>query len=277
MLSVPESQVSPYPTGMMSPVSAGTTSQLEYWDSPVETEVSYGRPVSSQPSIRPSGAMAPVQSSNYMNPPDDVVDINGSNGQRYGESSTSASAYLPPNGNYDTNRHTPPNDYRDVPPNGYHDTSAYAGPSTSGHRETNGYASRNNYHDPNEYDDANVSRSPTGLLQVISNYNENERGRLELHDEEEDEYWDEEEEDDETRFINFSLLSHVAVQFRDKVPRGTHVKGSIPYPRAFTGKDVVTTIQSQIQRDLAINHGISTNDRRAALQVAQFAEPAVLL
>ncbi|KAJ7497980.1 CNH domain-containing protein [Mycena galericulata] len=84
-----------------------------------------------------------------------------------------------------------------------------------------------------------------------------------------DEYWDEEEEDDDTRFINFSLLSHVAVQFRDKVPRGTHVKGSIPYPRAFTGKDVVTTIQSQIQRDLAINHGISTNDRRAALQVAR--------
>ncbi|KAF7345363.1 hypothetical protein MVEN_01554200 [Mycena venus] len=241
------------------------------------------------PASHPLGRLArwlPVQSSNYMNPPDDVVDINGSNGQRYGESSTSASAYLPPNGNYDTNRHTPPNDYRDVPPNGYHDTSAYAGPSTSGHRETNGYASRNNYHDPNEYDDAygypedpradpffsfgenvagpsNVSRSPTGLLQVISNYNENERGRLELHDEEED------EEDDETRFINFSLLSHVAVQFRDKVPRGTHVKGSIPYPRAFTGKDVVTTIQSQIQRDLAINHGISTNDRRAALQVAR--------
>jgi hypothetical protein len=30
-----------------------------------------------------------------------------------------------------------------------------------------------------------------------------------------------------------------------------------------------TTIQSQIQRDLAINHGISTNDRRAALQVAR--------
>lgn len=44
---------------------------------------------------------------------------------------------------------------------------------------------------------------------------------------------------DERRFMNISLLSNIAVQLRDKVPRGTHVKGSIPYPRAFTGKDVV--------------------------------------
>ncbi|KAJ7308583.1 Dbl-like domain-containing protein [Mycena albidolilacea] len=207
----------------------------------------------------------------------------------------------PSNGAYQSNGY-------DAPPNGAHEpngydatrngydtntnTNAYAGPSSSALRDTNGYASPHDYHDPDRYDasyadsradpffsfgespsnvagPSNVSRSPTGLLQVISNYNENERGRLELHGDEEDEYWDEEEEDDETRFINFSLLSHVAVQFRDKVPRGTHVKGSIPYPRAFTGKDVVTTIQSQIQRDLAINHGISTNDRRAALQVAR--------
>ncbi|KAF8892159.1 Dbl-like domain-containing protein [Infundibulicybe gibba] len=97
------------------------------------------------------------------------------------------------------------------------------------------------------------------------------RGGLELHDEGEDRFWEEadDEDDDPSRFVNFSLLSHLAVQLRDKVPRGTHVKGSIPYPRAFTGKDVVSTIQAQIQRELAINHGISTNDRRAALQVAR--------
>ncbi|KAF8902367.1 Dbl-like domain-containing protein [Gymnopilus junonius] len=59
------------------------------------------------------------------------------------------------------------------------------------------------------------------------------------------------------------------MQLRDKVPRGTHVKGSIPYPRAFTGKDIVSTIQTLIQRELAINHGVSTNDRRVALQVAR--------
>ncbi|EIW75246.1 hypothetical protein CONPUDRAFT_85508 [Coniophora puteana RWD-64-598 SS2] len=77
------------------------------------------------------------------------------------------------------------------------------------------------------------------------------------------------EDADPDRFVNFSLLSHLAVRLRDKVPRGTHVKSSIPYPRAFTGKDIVSTIQSQIQRELLINHGISTTDRRAALQVAR--------
>ncbi|KAI0367587.1 Dbl-like domain-containing protein [Pilatotrama ljubarskyi] len=96
---------------------------------------------------------------------------------------------------------------------------------------------------------------------------------LELHenyDDEEDDFYDEDpSEDGDDRFFNPALLSHIAVRLRDKVPRGTHVKGSIPYPRAFTGKDIVSTIQSQIQRELLLTHGISTNDRRAALQVAR--------
>ncbi|KAI0714198.1 Dbl-like domain-containing protein [Cerioporus squamosus] len=96
---------------------------------------------------------------------------------------------------------------------------------------------------------------------------------LELHDnydEDEDEFYEEDpSEDGDDRFFNPALLSHIAVRLRDKVPRGTHVKGSIPYPRAFTGKDIVSTIQSQIQRELLVTHGISTNDRRAALQVAR--------
>ena len=53
-----------------------------------------------------------------------------------------------------------------------------------------------------------------------------------------EDYWDDAEEDGD-RFINYFLLSHIAVQLRDKIPRGTHVKGSIQYPRAFTGKDIV--------------------------------------
>lgn len=40
-------------------------------------------------------------------------------------------------------------------------------------------------------------------------------------------------------FFNASLLSHVAVKLRDKVPRETHVKGSLPFENAFTGKDMV--------------------------------------
>jgi hypothetical protein len=63
--------------------------------------------------------------------------------------------------------------------------------------------------------------------------------QLHVEDDEEEEEW--EEEEDDTRFINFALLSNIAVRLRDKIPRGTHVKGSIPYPRAFTGKDIVVS------------------------------------
>jgi hypothetical protein len=57
-------------------------------------------------------------------------------------------------------------------------------------------------------------------------------------------FYDDDYESDEydSRFVDFSLLSHIAMRLRDKVPRDTHVKGSIPYPRAFTGKDVVVCI-----------------------------------
>ena len=55
-----------------------------------------------------------------------------------------------------------------------------------------------------------------------------------------DEEYDEVEEED--RFVNLALLSHLAVRLRDRVPRGTHVKGGIPYQRAFTGKDIVVRI-----------------------------------
>lgn len=49
------------------------------------------------------------------------------------------------------------------------------------------------------------------------------------------------DEEDDSLFINYSLLSHLATLLRDKVPRGIHVKGSIPYPNAFTGKDIVVS------------------------------------
>jgi RHO1 GDP-GTP exchange protein 1/2 len=70
------------------------------------------------------------------------------------------------------------------------------------------------------------------------------KGPLELHHEEDDpdmDWADDESEGDDSRFVNFSLLSHIAVRLRDRVPRGTHVKGSIPYPKAFTGKDIVVS------------------------------------
>ncbi|KAI0050993.1 Dbl-like domain-containing protein [Auriscalpium vulgare] len=86
-------------------------------------------------------------------------------------------------------------------------------------------------------------------------------------DEEYEEYEDSEEGLDS--FVNFSLLSNIAVWLRDQVPRGTHVKGSIPYPHAFTGKDIVSTLQSRIRSELMINQGAATDDRVIALQVAR--------
>ncbi|KAF8757531.1 hypothetical protein RHS01_03367 [Rhizoctonia solani] len=76
------------------------------------------------------------------------------------------------------------------------------------------------------------------------------KGRLELHHDEDDP--DDYDYSDE-----------------DETLSGTHVKGSIPYTHAFTGKDIVSTIQSTIQRQLAITFDLSTNDRRTALQVAR--------
>ena len=65
------------------------------------------------------------------------------------------------------------------------------------------------------------------------------RGAIPDQEDEDDEYFTDSDDPDPDRFVNFSLLSHLAVRLRDKVPRGIHVKSSIPYPRAFTGKDIV--------------------------------------
>ncbi|KAJ7065216.1 CNH domain-containing protein [Mycena amicta] len=256
----------PQPNGILSPVSA-SNGPLEYWDSPIDSDSFFQRPISKPPPPPPLPPPPPPPTSIYEQE-------SAANGTVYSATSYSdfnpvqQTAVSPSSHGYDP-----------------YTNNAVAGPSNS-----NGLSTLNGYpHDSYSFDDprddpflsfgespenvagpSNLSRSPTDLLQAISRYNEHDHRPLELHEEgDEDGYWDEEEDEDEMRYINFALLSHVAVQFRDKVPRGTHVKGSIPYPRAFTGKDVVSTIQSLIQRDLAIDHGISTNDRRAALQVAR--------
>ena len=76
---------------------------------------------------------------------------------------------------------------------------------------------------------------------------------------------------DGRRFMDISLLSNLAVQLKDKVPRGTHVKGSIPYPRAFTGKDVVVSspphaLVSSL-RNLNVEHPTCHNNSRTATSI----------
>ena len=73
-------------------------------------------------------------------------------------------------------------------------------------------------------------------------------------------------EEDESLFVNLSLLSHLAVRLRDRVPRGTHVKGSIPYPRAFTGKDIVVSIIELSSSGMARNDQQGGSD--APIQMA---------
>ncbi|KAL1658879.1 CNH domain-containing protein [Schizophyllum commune] len=162
------------------------------------------------------------------------------------------------------NLHTPTAAYTGVPDYA-HDSQPIAGPSNIQRgNSTTSYGTQSQY----QSDYAGPSsvpapyRHPTVDLNDIPQFdggvNEEELFEEDLED-----------EDDINMFVNLSLLSHLAMRLRDKVPRGTHVKGSIPYPRAFTGKDIVSAIQSSIQRELAINHGVSTSDRRIALQVAR--------
>lgn len=98
---------------------------------------------------------------------------------------------------------------------------------------------------------SDLPRRPSDVVNTFATFKS--KGPLELHDEDDDEYWEDDDEDD-SRFVNYSLLSHIAVQLRDKVPRGTHVKGSIPYPRAFTGKDIVVRVDT-------FRFGILVSDR----------------
>lgn len=127
--------------------------------------------------------------------------------------------------------------------------------------------SANSYQDYVLGGPANVTRRTSDMLRDLANSNHIPvEDRI---DEAEFEDWEDFGELEDDNFVNFSLLSHLAVQLKDKVPRGTQVKGGIPYNNAFTGRDVVSTIQSQIQRELALNHNVSTADRRAALQVAR--------
>jgi hypothetical protein len=71
---------------------------------------------------------------------------------------------------------------------------------------------------------------------------EDEQGDGYFDEEMEEEYDEEEaEEQNEMNFFSPSLLSHVSVQLRDRVERNSHIKGGIPWPKSFTGRDVIVS------------------------------------
>ncbi|WVQ77044.1 hypothetical protein IAR50_006723 [Cryptococcus sp. DSM 104548] len=77
---------------------------------------------------------------------------------------------------------------------------------------------------------------------------------------------EEEEEDvDEGRFFQPAFLSEMALQLRDRVERRRHIKSGIAWVGSFTGKDIVTAIQSM----LPSHTRECPSDRRFALTLAQ--------
>ena len=86
--------------------------------------------------------------------------------------------------------------------------------------------------------------SPTSMGDVTG-----EDGQVDGYfDEEFEEEYDEEEaeEQNEMNFFSPSLLSHVSVQLRDRVERNSHIKGGIPWPKSFTGRDIVVSTEPNL-------------------------------
>ncbi|WVQ82680.1 hypothetical protein IAT38_004812 [Cryptococcus sp. DSM 104549] len=81
--------------------------------------------------------------------------------------------------------------------------------------------------------------------------------------------WEEEEEEegdvDERQFFQPAFLSEMALQLRDKVAKGRHIKAGIAWVGSFTGKDIVTSIQGLLPSYTRENNA----DRRFALILAQ--------
>lgn len=82
---------------------------------------------------------------------------------------------------------------------------------------------------------------------------------------EEGEMEEEEEEVNEIRFFQPAFLSEAALQLRDRVERSRQMKGGIAWVGSFTGKDIVTTIQSL----MPAHTRLSAVDRRFALVAAR--------
>lgn len=68
-------------------------------------------------------------------------------------------------------------------------------------------------------------------------------------------------EEDHDRHYNQALLSNMATYLKDRVPRDEHVRGAIPYPMAFTGRDIVSTLERALSDTM--------KSRRTALHIAR--------
>jgi hypothetical protein len=150
-------------------------------------------------------------------------------------------------------KHSPTVEHNILTPTSARQPTFY-GSSTTTQQTSNSYANQNLYSPTSGYGTPAIVTTPAEAVSGSSRRTRAQeydrlasmKGPLELHEEDEDE----DEELEEDRFVNLSLLSHLANRLRDRVPRGTHVKGSIPYPMAFTGKDIVVCYLHQAHHSL---------------------------
>jgi hypothetical protein len=97
----------------------------------------------------------------------------------------------------------------------------------------------------------NTGFSPTSLAEG------GEEGGY-FEEEYEDDYEEEAEEQNEMNFFSPSLLSHVSVQLRDRVERDSHIKGGIPWPQSFTGRDII--VSARITKTRITAHVLANSD-----------------
>ena len=94
-------------------------------------------------------------------------------------------------------------------------------------------------------------------------YNGEESGELgSAYGDEDEEYDDadgegEEAEVNEIRFFQPKFLSESAVQLRDKVERGRHMKAGIAWVGAFTGRDIVVSLLREMYLGLTLDPSVN--------------------
>ncbi len=74
--------------------------------------------------------------------------------------------------------------------------------------------------------------------------------RTELYDDDGMTREDDEESEEEAPPMTFfypALLSHVAVQLRDRIRKSTHTRGGLPWPMSFTGEDLVVSVPCEMR------------------------------
>ncbi|KIY62613.1 kinase-like protein [Cylindrobasidium torrendii FP15055 ss-10] len=78
-------------------------------------------------------------------------------------------------------------------------------------------------------------------------------------------------------FFDLSMLSHIAFQVRDRLPKSVHTRSDVSYARAFTGRDLVSTIQELVQDEILMREGVPPSDRQFSTHIARTFQRQLLI